>query len=68
MIIPIRTATYDSLHTSIYPTNAELGQAAADEAVEWVIVELDSCDTDMLQAVAESYRYLTTHGFARGRK
>ena len=42
--------------------------AAADESVEWLIVELDSCDTDMLQAVAESYRYLTTHGFAQGRK
>ena len=42
--------------------------AAADESVEWVIVELDRCDTDMLEAVAKSHGYLSTHGFAQGRK
>ena len=41
--------------------------AAADPAVlEWVIVELDACDTDMMTAVERSYRYLTSHGLAAG--
>ena len=42
---------------------------AADEAVlRWLIVELDNCDRDMLQAVAESYSYLTSEGLAEGNK
>lgn len=33
--------------------------AAADPNVlEWLVVELDECDTDMLTAVEESYKYL----------
>ena len=43
--------------------------AAADPAVlKWVAVELDSCDTDMTQAVIDSYAYLVGNGFARGNK
>ena len=42
--------------------------AAADPAVlEWLIVELDACDTDMMAAVEKSYRYLTRRGLAAGR-
>jgi sugar phosphate isomerase/epimerase len=42
---------------------------AADPCVlEWLIVELDSCGTDMWEAVAESYRYLTATGLASGNK
>lgn len=37
-------------------------------AAEWLIVELDRCDTDMMQAVEKSYRYMTTKGLAHGRK
>ncbi|HET6384648.1 MAG TPA: sugar phosphate isomerase/epimerase [Armatimonadota bacterium] len=41
--------------------------AAADPAIlEWLIVELDDCDTDMMQAVRDSYRYMTTAGLALG--
>ncbi len=41
--------------------------AAADPNVlEWLIVELDACDTDMMTAVAASYRYLTENGLAAG--
>ncbi|MBI5671418.1 MAG: sugar phosphate isomerase/epimerase [Chloroflexi bacterium] len=40
---------------------------AAEGTMEWAIVELDRCDTDMLQAVRQSYTYLTGKGFARGR-
>ena len=41
---------------------------AADEAVlEWVVVELDACDTDMLEAIQRSYVYLTETDLATGR-
>lgn len=39
---------------------------AANGATEWMIVELDDCETDMVEAVAQSYRYLTENGLARG--
>jgi sugar phosphate isomerase/epimerase len=35
--------------------------------LQWLIVELDDCATDMMEAVAESYRYLTSTGLAAGR-
>jgi sugar phosphate isomerase/epimerase len=42
--------------------------AAADPNVlRWLVVELDSCATDMLTAVADSYRYLVGNGLATGR-
>jgi len=41
-------------------------RAADPDRLEWLIVELDACDTDMFDAVAESYRYLTTNGLAEG--
>ncbi len=43
--------------------------AAADPSVvEWLVVELDECATDMLEAVAQSYKYLSTTGLGTGRK
>lgn len=42
---------------------AEATQGTAD----WWIVELDRCATDMLEAVAKSYQYITEKGFAHGR-
>ena len=42
---------------------------AADEAtLQWLIVELDACETDMLEAVADSYAYLVGNGLASGNK
>ena len=42
---------------------------AADPTVlEWVIVELDNCATGMLEAVKQSYAYLTSSGLALGNK
>ena len=41
---------------------------AAKETAEWHIVELDRCATDMLQAVQDSYAYLTSNGLALGKK
>jgi sugar phosphate isomerase/epimerase len=42
--------------------------AATNPAVEWLIVELDQCDTDMFEAVEQSYRFLVGEGLAEGRK
>ncbi|MCW8129838.1 MAG: sugar phosphate isomerase/epimerase [Planctomycetota bacterium] len=46
------------------------GCLAAAEAskVEWYSVELDRCDTDMVQAVKDSYAYLTQNKLAAGNK
>ncbi len=42
---------------------------AADETpIEWAIVEIDRCDGDMVEAIQESYRYLTENGLATGNK
>lgn len=43
--------------------NAIIGASSA----RWLIVELDRCATDMLEAVAKSYNYLTSKGFAHGK-
>lgn len=40
---------------------------AAGAAADWLVVELDHCATDMLTAVAESYRYLTAQGWGHGK-
>jgi len=41
---------------------------ADGDATEWMIVELDHCATDMLEAVEKSYRYLVGEGLAQGRR
>jgi sugar phosphate isomerase/epimerase len=42
--------------------------AAAADTADWHIVELDRCATDMLQAVHDSYTYLTSNGLVRGKQ
>lgn len=39
---------------------------AGEGSAEWMIVELDRCATDMMEAVTKSYHYLTSEGLARG--
>jgi len=41
---------------------------AAEGTAEWLIVELDECATDMMEAVERSYQYLVGGGLAHGRK
>ena len=41
--------------------------AATAETAEWHVVELDNYDGEMMQAVQDSYTYLTENGLARGR-
>jgi sugar phosphate isomerase/epimerase len=56
-------------HTAVGSGRMDLPKCirAADPAVlEWVIVELDCCATDMMAAVHESYRYLVSAGLAEG--
>ncbi|MBT5833050.1 MAG: sugar phosphate isomerase/epimerase, partial [Candidatus Latescibacteria bacterium] len=36
--------------------------------VDWWIVELDRCATDMMEAVEKSYTYMISNGFAAGNK
>jgi len=43
-----------------------LFDAVDDDVFEWAVVELDQCDTDMMVAVAQSYRYLITNKLASG--
>lgn len=42
--------------------------AAGAGSTEWLIVELDRCATDMMEAVHKSYQYLIGKGLARGNK
>lgn len=42
--------------------------AAGAGSTEWLIVELDRCATDMLEAVSKSYQYLIDKGLAHGNK
>ncbi len=47
-----------------FPAIAKAGQGHT----EWMIVEMDACAMDMLEAVKKSYQYLTSKGLASGRK
>jgi hypothetical protein len=42
--------------------------AAGAGSTKWLIVELDHCATDMLEAVDKSYQYLIGKGLASGNK
>jgi sugar phosphate isomerase/epimerase len=42
--------------------------AAGAGSTEWLVVELDQCATDMLEAVRKSYQYLIEKGLGRGNK
>jgi sugar phosphate isomerase/epimerase len=41
--------------------------AAAQGSAEWLVVELDHCATDMLEAVQKSYTYLVSRGLGHGK-
>jgi len=43
-------------------------RAADPNVLQWVIVELDNCATDMLEAVKQSYRYLVSNRLAEGKR
>jgi hypothetical protein len=41
--------------------------AADAGATEWLVVELDRCDTDMFAAVEQSLNYLIDQGYGHGK-
>ena len=43
------------------------GAIDAASAVEWHVVELDRCASDMLEALRSSVRYLVGRGYSRAR-
>lgn len=43
-------------------------KAANADILEWLVVELDHCATDMMTAVRESYAYLIGEGLAEGNR
>lgn len=61
----------DQPHTAVGAGKVDIAAcvAAADPKVlQWLIVELDACATDMATAVRESCVYLTSRGLGKGRK
>ena len=36
--------------------------------VEWIVINIEACETDIIQAIYESYRYLSTNRFGVGLK
>jgi sugar phosphate isomerase/epimerase len=46
----------------------EIITAADTPGLRWVVVELDACDTDMLEAVEKSYKFLIGSGLASGKR
>ena len=61
----------DSAMTAVGSGKVDVKAAvgATDPTVlQWLIVELDRCDTDMWEAVRQSYTYLTSNGLAEGRQ
>ena len=46
----------------------EIIKAADPDVLDWLVVELDACKTDMFEAVKGSYDYLTSNGLAAGNK
>jgi sugar phosphate isomerase/epimerase len=63
-------AVRDAPHVAVgdgvmdFPSIVEAGAGST----EWMIVELDSCATDMVEAVEKSYRYLVRNGLAYGNR
>jgi hypothetical protein len=41
-------------------------KACNERVLRWVIVELDYCEMDMVEAVAQSYTYMTRNRLAQG--
>jgi sugar phosphate isomerase/epimerase len=41
---------------------------AGEGSTEWLVVELDHCATDIMEAVGKSYQYLIGRGLSRGNK
>jgi len=70
-------AAFDRSYRAMIADMVALGEGAMDfpavvkaaqGSAEWLIVELDACNRDMMTAIELSYRYLVDHGLARGNR
>lgn len=59
-------ARMDAPMVAVGDGRMEFDRILETAAAEWLIVELDRCATDMLVAVARSYRYLVEKGWGHG--
>ena len=60
----------DEPHTAVGAGKMDIPavvKAADENVLQWLVVELDDCATDISQACAESVRYLIGEGLGRGR-
>lgn len=62
----VKEAPMTAVGEGVLDWHAIIGAGAG--VTEWLIVELDRCATDMVEAVAASYRYLVGEGLARGNR
>ncbi|MEM7032803.1 MAG: sugar phosphate isomerase/epimerase [Chloroflexota bacterium] len=62
--------TVEGSMTALGTGSMDIGSliAAGGSNTEWVIVELDRCDTDMVVAVEESINYLIKEGYGHGKE
>jgi len=63
----VKGEPHTAVGSGVMDMHAIIG-AADPNVLDWLIVELDSCATDMMDAAEESYRYLTAEGLAEGNK
>ena len=71
MAAAVRSAIVRALSMEALGTGAmDIGSliAAGGSNTQWVIVELDRCDTDMEEAVEKSINYLIKEGYGHGQK
>lgn len=55
-------------HVAVGSGVVDIPACIAASKAEWLIVELDECGTDMMEAVEQSYRYLVGNGLAAGNR
>ncbi len=74
VLLHIKDGMFDKEHNTMVAVGSGKNNikeiiAAADEKVtRWMVVELDRCDTDMFEAVEQSYKYLISNKLASGNK
>ena len=59
------------VHTAVGSGKLDMSaiiDATDPDVLQWLIVELDACETDMMEAVRQSYVYLTSNSLASGNK
>ncbi len=58
----------EKVMTAVGDGKVDMGAISKVAQADWWIVELDRCDTDMMEAVHKSYKFLTSKGYTRGKR